>query len=260
MSRYEASLDVFVDLAEKFIGWENISTVVELGARDCTETAMFAEKFDRATIYAFECNPATLPVCRTSVARFRNVILVEKAASDKNGPIPFFPTNPEKTVTTWKDGNPGASSLLRASGKYPVEKYVQDEIEVESVTLKTFLQQSKINRIDLLWMDIQGAELLALKGLEEHILDIAMIHTEVEFLEIYECQPLFNDLKKFLNAQGFYFIGFTNKNTYFGDAIFVNSSKIVGVKDRIKFSLADKLLVFTGKNFNSKWMNFLTRK
>ena len=42
--------------------------------------------------------------------------------SDKNGYIKFYPINPELTETTHKDGNIGASSMFKASGKYPIEK------------------------------------------------------------------------------------------------------------------------------------------
>ena len=52
-------------------------------------------------------------------------------------------------------------------------------------------------------MDIQGAELLALKGLGEYIDRVKIVHTEVLFLELYKNQPLYNDTKKFLNSNGF---------------------------------------------------------
>ena len=36
-----------------------INTVFEVGARDCVESALFAKTYSQATVYAFECNPAT---------------------------------------------------------------------------------------------------------------------------------------------------------------------------------------------------------
>src|SRR5690349_3459910 len=114
----EESLNRFLRIISKTIGSNTVRTVFELGARDGAETAMFGERFPAARIFAFECNPATLEQCRGAVAGLKNVKLVEKAVCDRNGDIPFYPINPERTITTWRDGNPGASSLFKASGKY----------------------------------------------------------------------------------------------------------------------------------------------
>ena len=57
--------------------------------------------------------------------------------------------------------------------------------------------------IDFLKMDVQGAELDVLRGAERLLPSILMIQTEVEFLPIYEHQPLFADVDKYLRAAGF---------------------------------------------------------
>ena len=58
------------------------------------------------------------------------ISLVECAVGDRDGNATFHPMDPQRTVTTWADGNPGASSLFVASGKYEVETYVQGSEEV----------------------------------------------------------------------------------------------------------------------------------
>jgi len=218
----------FLELADRHLGRDAVRVVLELGARDCEETAAFSERLPQARVYAFECNPATLPACRERVAPLANVTLVEKAVADHDGDVSFFPINPERTVTTWEDGNPGASSLLRASGKYPAETYVQDEITVPAVTLETFLRDEGIDEVDLMWMDIQGAELMALRGAGDSLARVKMIHTEVEFLEIYSGQALFAEVKRFLNDAGFLLAAFTHLGRYAGDAVFVQGSLLRG--------------------------------
>jgi FkbM family methyltransferase len=225
---YEFQLDHFLAVARRVVDAEDIRTVVEIGARDGRETREFARRLPQARIYTFECNPQTLPQCRSTVSALRNSELIEKAVADRDGPLTFFPIDPERTETTWEDGNPGASSLLRASGKYPVETYAQREITVEGTTLKSFLAERKLPSVDLLWMDIQGAELMALKGLGDRIGDVKLIHTEVEFLEIYSGQPLFREIKRFLNAAGFRLVAFTAMDVFSGDAVFANA----GILDR----------------------------
>ena len=73
-------------------------------------------------------------------------------------------------------------------------------------------------------MDIQGAELLALKGLGNRLKDIKIVHTEADFLEIYEGQPLYKDIEKFMSNNNFQFIGFTSKHEFACDAVFLNKS------------------------------------
>jgi FkbM family methyltransferase len=218
----------FVGIAGRYAGGRPLATVLELGARDCAETLALHRLLPDAEVYAFECNPATLPACREAVAGVPGVHLVEKAVSDADGTATFFAIDQERTRTTWADGNPGASSLLRASGKYPVEDYVQTEVTVETTRLDTFLERAGLHSADLVWMDIQGAELAALRGLGARLGSVHAIHLEVEFMEIYTGQPLFAEVRRYLNDNGFLLHGFTAFGEYSADAVFVNGRSMAG--------------------------------
>ena len=224
MTAYEPQLDQCLALATNLLEEHGIRTVVDVGARDGSETREFAQRLRSARVFAFECNPQTLPACRSTVSALPNAELIEKAVAARVGPMTLFPIDPERTETTWADGNPGASSLFRASGKYPVESYAQDEITVQGTTLEAFMEERGLGSIDLLWMDIQGAEKLALKGLGTRIRDVKLVHTEVEFVEIYSGQPLFGEVKSFLNAAGFRLVAFTAMGPFSADAVFANTA------------------------------------
>lgn len=230
-------------IATEFSGLK-LNTIVELGARDCRETIMFNNRYPAARIYTFECNPDKLPECRQRVSGIANIKLIEKAVTDKVGTITFHQIDVEKTETAWVDGNPGASSLYKSSGKYTHEKYVQRPIDVEATTLKAELPALGVKEVDLLWMDIQGAELSALKGMGDMLKDVSLIHSEVEFIEMYEGQPLFWEVKNYLNQQGFKLVTFTtfNKNTA-ADGVFVNLDKLkVSPFYRLKAYFLNKIL------------------
>ena len=212
-------LERFIEIARYLLDGRT-RTIVELGARNGAESLSFHSAFPAARIVAFECNPATLPACRAALSGIPEITLIEKAVTDRAGEISFYPTDPQRTITKEPDGNPGASSIFRARTDYPHETYVQNEIRVQSTTLAAVLAEQKIDSVDLLWMDIQGAELLALKGMGERLGNVRLMHLEVEFRPIYEGQPLFPEVHSFLRERGFQLLGFTSYSRYAADAVY----------------------------------------
>ena len=198
-------------------------TILDVGSRDALVAIEFAEHFPNAKIYAFECNPPAISICRRNVANHPNIVLVENAVSDVCGPVGFYAIDPEKTVTAWPDGNIGASSLFIANPAYPVETYYQNRITVEAITLKQWAQGVGINTIDILWMDLQGAELKALMGMGDLLDTVSFIYTEVEYKEMYIGQPLFDTIDRYLTKHGFYLHSKLNTSQWFGDAIYVRT-------------------------------------
>lgn len=61
----------------------------------------------------------------------------------------------------------------------------------------------EIGDCDLLKLDIQGAELLAINGASELLAKTMVVHTEVEFIPMYKDQPLFGDIDVRLREMGF---------------------------------------------------------
>jgi FkbM family methyltransferase len=198
-----------------------VKTVFDVGARDCGESADFARAYPAATVYAFECNPATLPKCRAVAAAEPRVRLTERAATDVDGPLSFFPIDLQRSEGGTPGGNHGASSMFEATGAYPEEKYVQNRIDVEGIRLDGFCAAHGIERIDVLWMDVQGAEQKVLDGLGAVVGRVSFIHMEVEFFEIYKGQALFPSVDAFLRGRGFTLAGFTSYSQYAADALYV---------------------------------------
>lgn len=74
---------------------------------------------------------------------------------------------------------------------------------VETVNTVRLDDVPHIQNVDLLKLDIQGAELLALKNASRCLSSAVAIHTEVEFLPMYRNQPQFSEVELFLRQQGF---------------------------------------------------------
>ncbi len=208
----------------KYYSKSDTLNIFDIGSRDCQESVRFSQYYKNANIYAFECNPSTIPLCKKNISSHKKIHLTEKAVTDKVGVVTFYPINTKKTISVHKDGNPGASSLFRANGSIKNEVFFQDKIKVKATTLDSFTKKEKINHVDIMWVDVQGAEMLVLKGFSNGLKNVGIIHIELEFVEIYKKQALFNEVKKFLNKHGFSLITFTSFSRYFCDAVFVNNS------------------------------------
>jgi FkbM family methyltransferase len=195
-------------MIEKFVNYildKNKEYVIfDVGSRDCIQSIEFYNLFPNSKIYAFECNPNTLHICRKNIEPYSDrITLIEGAVCDYDGEIKFYPINRDKTLTSWKDGNPGASSLFVSNGQYTVEKYVQDEITTNCHRLDTIMKKYNIERVDIIWMDLQGAELLAFKGLGTYLDNVKYIHTEVSHKEMYTGQVMFKELNDFILSKDF---------------------------------------------------------
>jgi FkbM family methyltransferase len=227
--------------------------IFDVGSRDCVQSIEFYNMFPNSKIFAFECNPNTLPICRKNIARYSDrITLIEGAVCDYDGEIKFYPIDQDKTITTWKDGNPGASSLFVSNGEYTIEKYVQYEIVTNCHRLDTIMNKYNISNVDIIWMDVQGAELLAFKGLGKYLDNVQYIHTEVSHKEMYTGQIMFKELNDYILSKDF---TIKNKISGFGwqeDIIYEKKKTLlfdivipVGPEDR---EIIRKQIEFTKKN------------
>ena len=98
--------------------------------------------------------------------------------------------------------------------------------------------------VDFIKVDIQGAGLNALKGACNTISDSFGLEMEVEFLPIYEEQPLFGEVTEWLAERGFDFIDFVNlarwershRNDHgqcvWGDALYLKSPENINFEQQ----------------------------
>jgi FkbM family methyltransferase len=82
-------------------------------------------------------------------------------------------------------------------------------VRTEPVQTKRLDDIPETAGFDLLKIDIQGGELMAMRHAVERLRDAVVVQTEVEFVQMYRGQPLFSDIDQFLRAQGFVLHRFT---------------------------------------------------
>ena len=184
----------------------DIKTIFECGSRDGMDALELYEYYHPEVIYAFECNPESIPVCRENLKDNDRIKLIEKAVYDRAGIIDFYPTDMDKS----NDKNIGASSMLWHRDNK--NEFFQKKIQVEAIRLDEFMRKEKIDNVDLFCMDVQGVELQVLEGMGDMLPGVKYIITEVNFEHFYEGDWLFDDVRSFLYWKGF---DLTDNRTYF---------------------------------------------
>ncbi|MFL0798266.1 MAG: FkbM family methyltransferase [Cellvibrionaceae bacterium] len=107
--------------------------------------------------------------------------------------------------------SPLCSSLYKPN-KQIVDSYngldmarLKDSFKIRTRRLDDIVKECGIPSIDFVKIDVQGAELDIFKGGSESIKECVAIISEVEFIPIYEEQPLFGDVCTFLDEKGLMF-------------------------------------------------------
>ena len=130
--------------------------IVDIGANIGYYTLMAAEAASEVNIYAFEPSSKTfdLLVRNLSFNQLTNAVAIRMAISDETG---------TKNLYVSKDENIGLTGLMKT------DKYDDSIEEVTSTTLDDWYEKEGLKKIDLIKMDIEGADFLALKGMAKII-------------------------------------------------------------------------------------------
>ena len=196
----------------------SVNTVLELGSRDALDAILMADHFD-AHVYAWECNPPAVEICRQNIGDNPDVTLVDLACWSSEKTLTFRPVI---------NGNIGASSAFEANHDYPYEvPYAQKEIEVQAVRVDEWWKENVgETKIDLLAMDLQGAEMEALKGMGDLIRDVKYVITEGQYKRLYHDTPLIDDIEDYLMEYDFVLRRAVDCNDWFGDFYFERVDKV----------------------------------
>lgn len=213
--------DAFLDQA-RWLGASPVRVVVDVGANVGDTVARYLAQFPDASVYAFEPFP---DVHRQLAARYAvepRVHLRRFAVSDRAGTRRFYVNAGDKTNSLLRLD----PSALGWAGSFSAPG-LDSSIDVHAITLDGFCAAESIDRIDVLKLDIQGGEGMALDGasglLARHA--IAVIYLEVLFAPLYEGQAYFCDITRILDRHGYRVAGLYNvaggeRGLGWGEAIF----------------------------------------
>jgi FkbM family methyltransferase len=131
------------------------AVVLDIGAHLGYYTRLFSKLVkDAGTVLAFEPCPENYPVQKhnLSSARFQNVKIINKAVSSQDGTATLFISSGHSTHSL----NAGFTEE-------------QGRVEVETIAMDTFLSANHISKVDFIKIDVEGAEPLVLKGMQQTV-------------------------------------------------------------------------------------------
>lgn len=196
-------------------------TIVDGGANKGSTTALFVQQYREPAVHAFEPIPELAEHLRIRFAGRPNVTIHEAVMGAETKTIRFNIVN---NLVSSSVLNPSAINRSIHGAKMDVSRVV----EVPQVRLEDVLGPDC--PVDLLKLDLQGYELEALKGCGSLLRRIKIITTEVEFVSLYDGQPLFAEIDIFLRKHGFRLLNlyelFTHPDGQLtsGDAVYLNSN------------------------------------
>ena len=223
---YENILDNFLDVYSKLV-------IFEIGACECEDTIKLSRLFPLSHIISTE------PILENRLCGIKylkeydikNVWLTYYAFSDFVGEAEMFISSGEPTdiiVSDWDCGNK-SSSLLEPVKHLEIWPWIEfkHKQKVPVTTLDHFVDMinkmphsevPKIDKINFIHMDVQGAELKVLSGAQKMLPNIDFIFMEVSDVELYKNQPLKQNVKDFMEFHNFMLV-YDSVNEVSGDQL-----------------------------------------
>jgi FkbM family methyltransferase len=197
--------------------------IFDVGGHRGETIRQYRARFPDAVVYSFEPFPDSLASLNKNFGDDPLTKIIPVAVAEQPGPRILYINDVDAT-----------NSLLPAvtsSRRYLPGKGTKGSIQVDATSIDEFVESHRVETIHILKMDIQGGELMALKGAQRALKEIQMplIYTEIMFVPHYENQPLLNDIWDFLAGYGYsmfdvYYLQWANNGQLrYANALFVNT-------------------------------------
>lgn len=228
MSRYMKKYGNKFTAFHNLIGTDS-PVVVEIGAHYGEDSLRFLEMFTGIKLYCFEPDPRNIQTFNKYITDSR-VQLFPIALSDKKGTLPFYPSYQQRAALDvpekydWispEDYNDMALNSSGASSLKPGYKYASSAIDVAAERFDNWYAQTNLGKIDLIWIDVQGAEREVVDGMGVEIKNVKYLW--IEYGEsTYEGAMTRLETVELFGKKGFDVLEEMSDTTPSGDIMFYN--------------------------------------
>ena len=176
-----------------------VNTLIDIGASVGDFINQMLERNNKLRVIAFEPVPEVYKLLSARYTDYPNFTAYNLALGDKDGEVDFYAN--EYTYS---------SSVLPMSDAHINEfPYTRNAnlINVAISRLDTLINASNLNKPILVKVDVQGFEKQVIAGGKELLSYVDYIIIEVSFVELYDNQPLFDEINLQMNHLGFLYNG-----------------------------------------------------
>lgn len=166
----------------------------------------YRKLFPKSSIYCFEPFPDSFNVLKRNLGSDPSFKIFQIGVSDEIGKTLFNSNSFSQTNSILKTDSRGESTW--GAGLLDTK----DIIEIEISTIDQIVLDLGLEKIDILKMDVQGAEFKVLKGAEKSFKKgiINMIYSEIITMPTYEGQLELEDSLQLFKSIGFKLVGLYN--------------------------------------------------
>jgi len=200
----ERPLDAFTIQKELIKAQEPV--VFDIGAHEGTVTRKYRKMFPLAGIFSFEPSPQTFEQLRRNTAKDARISAHKIAMSDKKGKALFHVNSLAATDSLLPAD--ARASFYWGEGLYDNKEVV----EVDTISIDAFCREKSIRSIDILKLDVQGAEYEVFLGAGDMLSSqsISLIYTELMLTPTYKGQHKLHDYLALLDSLGYEVLDFYN--------------------------------------------------
>jgi FkbM family methyltransferase len=207
-------------------------TIFDVGAYVGDVARTYRRLFPQATIFCFEPFPGSFDKLKAS-CRCPSIRLHQVALSNREGKATFYvnaDASCNSTLPPDAEGERYRNSAFHSVG----------ETEVSTTTLDVFCDESHVDAVNILKMDVEGAEVLVLEGATRRLKSgrIDLVYSEVMFTPHYVGGRIFHEISAFLHGYGYTLFNLyqlrtaRNGQLRWGNAIFLSPQLRARVEQR----------------------------
>ena len=180
--------------------------IIDVGAHFGETINIIKKNFDFKKIYSFEASPLNFKILRDNHPNDLNYnIEIYNYALGEEKAEHFINQAVESSSSTINDLNLKSKYFFKKLRVLNIKdkNSFSKKIPIKIITLDSFINEKKIDKIDLLKIDTEGYELNILKGCRKNLSKIQLIYFEHHYDDMIIKNYKFSDINNFLIKFGF---------------------------------------------------------